>query len=772
MREKISAHKPDILILTEIRRYDKKSNRNTPWLGNLLADYMWWSAPCTTGGTMVCIRKDVAVSAQAKLIHTDPNGRHISIQLQTGGSRLLVIGTYWPAGHDHAALAERASMEQTLRQTIMSCSPCIPLMVGDMNATYYDSDRSSNHFYSQDAQYRAFLSGLGLSPLGAPNHGSPRPWTYIHSMSHGTFSGCVEYGHSRIDDIMLPTAIAHSCKEATVCDLGSISDHTPLIATLPTALLQLAIPIVPSLECPPKQRALTRPISERDQSLLTHALKDTSSGVPQKLEALLSSLTPSFNQACVFMHSLDTRGISAKDVLRLKELSGRPAEEVVEAHALALTDMIHAAHQTALRVCATQPVATGSNTHFMTRTTGKRRSKLAKKLHIVKAMKAHMAGMHVEAATTIVDFICENQGNPDLHKLGHSLQSMLTDEHKSMPLRQQLKAIEKETQEQIAIIDKAYNSECDATARRTQQKKINKQPKQAHKENFKAVGRTSQQRAGLKALQDPTTKQIETEPAKIARIIERSYTEILSAVGPKTGLYTPDHPRDYPFQYRAGAGKPSDPFTLQTTITAMEDENKGTRQWLHSSILDQAAFHECISALGKNKCPGPDGIVNELLTLLPPEMRSTIRMLFIVMWATGCTPQVWKTSNTSLINKEKGPETSLSSYRPIGLANTLYKLWTRLITNALYEYAVKNSLLSSTQAGFRKQKDTIHQLQNVIMALEDAKLYNKNLYALIVDFTSAFNTTDHDQMLWIMYDLGFPTDAIDAVKNLYTHATT
>ena len=27
-------------------------------------------------------------------------------------------------------------------------------------------------------------------------------------------------------------------------------------------------------------------------------------------------------------------------------------------------------------------------------------------------------------------------------------------------------------------------------------------------------------------------------------------------------------------------------------------------------------------------------------------------------------------------------------------------------------------------------------------------------------------------MLWIMYNLGFPTDAIDAVKNLYENATT
>jgi len=58
------------------------------------------------------------------------------------------------------------------------------------------------------------------------------------------------------------------------------------------------------------------------------------------------------------------------------------------------------------------------------------------------------------------------------------------------------------------------------------------------------------------------------------------------------------------------------------------------------------------------------------------------------------------------------------------------------------------------------------------MALDDAKLFHKNIYALIVDFTSAFNTTDHDRMLWIMYDLGFPTDAIDAVKNFYESGTT
>ena len=153
-------------------------------------------------------------------------------------------------------------------------------------------------------------------------------------------------------------------------------------------------------------------------------------------------------------------------------------------------------------------------------------------------------------------------------------------------------------------------------------------------------------------------------------------------------------------------------------------------------------------------------------------MRQTIHALFILMWAPGITPKAWKTSEMVLIDKVKGEETELSSYRPVGLANTLYKLWTRMVTNTLYEFAKSNSLLSTTQTGFCKQKDTIHQLQNIIMALEDAKLFKQDVYALIVDFTPAFNTTAHDRMLWIMYDLGFPTDAVNIVKNLYEEAIT
>ena len=58
------------------------------------------------------------------------------------------------------------------------------------------------------------------------------------------------------------------------------------------------------------------------------------------------------------------------------------------------------------------------------------------------------------------------------------------------------------------------------------------------------------------------------------------------------------------------------------------------------------------------------------------------------------------------------------------------------------------------------------------MALEDARLTGQNAYALLVYFTSAFNMINHDTLLTIMCDLGFPTDAVEVVRDLYAGATT
>ena len=50
---------------------------------------------------------------------------------------------------------------------------------------------------------------------------------------------------------------------------------------------------------------------------------------------------------------------------------------------------------------------------------------------------------------------------------------------------------------------------------------------------------------------------------------------------------------------------------------------------------------------------------------------------------------------------------------------------------------------------------------------------NSDIFTTYLDFSSAFNMVDHDQLLCTMYDIGIPRDAIEVVKDIYSgHKTT
>ena len=62
------------------------------------------------------------------------------------------------------------------------------------------------------------------------------------------------------------------------------------------------------------------------------------------------------------------------------------------------------------------------------------------------------------------------------------------------------------------------------------------------------------------------------------------------------------------------------------------------------------------------------------------------------------------------------------------------------------KYAEHHDMLSSQQEGFRKERNTVTQHQNLMNVLSDAKISNFDIYMLYVDFSSAFNTIDHDTL--------------------------
>ena len=193
------------------------------------------------------------------------------------------------------------------------------------------------------------------------------------------------------------------------------------------------------------------------------------------------------------------------------------------------------------------------------------------------------------------------------------------------------------------------------------------------------------------------------------------------------------------------------------------------------SVLDMMSdpnrFARIVRNLSDKKAPGPDGIPNEILKWLPDQGLDVLHGSLLQLYRTGTAPDFMKDSDTVPIHKAKDP-TDLRNKRPITLANTTTKLYTAMLADCIQEFCTAHDILTDSQEGFRTGKGTMRQLQTVVNMLTDAKLLKQDIYALFIDFSSAFNTVYHDKLWHTMQMLGFEQQCIDAVRSLYTGAST
>jgi hypothetical protein len=170
-------------------------------------------------------------------------------------------------------------------------------------------------------------------------------------------------------------------------------------------------------------------------------------------------------------------------------------------------------------------------------------------------------------------------------------------------------------------------------------------------------------------------------------------------------------------------------------------------------VKDEAEFNRLLNSLSTGKQPGPDAIPNDVLLAAPPFSKPAYTFSPKYSGPQACTRDRWKDSHTVLLYKNKGTILELGYYRRIGLENTLYKLWTKVVHNVLATYAEKHCILSQEQGGFRAHRNTIHQLETHTMLLEDARLMGQDIFLVMVDLKEAFDTIDHSRMLKVVQDL-------------------
>ena len=190
--------------------------------------------------------------------------------------------------------------------------------------------------------------------------------------------------------------------------------------------------------------------------------------------------------------------------------------------------------------------------------------------------------------------------------------------------------------------------------------------------------------------------------------------------------------------------------------------------------FSQALFDETLSSLPNNKAPGPDQICNEWLKNSPQPVRKVLFACLQRIWDDNLTLPEWLAlSKTILLFKPgKDDPTIVKNYRPIALANTIYKLYTKMVASIIQTYAESNSLIDSLNEGSRAGRNTTRQVQYYMNIIQDAHISGSDLFSLYIDFSSAFNTIGHAQLFFILEYYGYPTHIINAVKNIYMKSST
>lgn len=156
------------------------------------------------------------------------------------------------------------------------------------------------------------------------------------------------------------------------------------------------------------------------------------------------------------------------------------------------------------------------------------------------------------------------------------------------------------------------------------------------------------------------------------------------------------------------------------------------------------------------KSPGPDGIQNILLKNLPLKAVQKITDIFNACIKLSYWPTNFKLAKVVPIQKSGKDPSSVTSYRPISLLNSIGKIFEKVIYGYLEQFAIANNIIPKYQFGFKKEHSTTHQIKRLTNHIIRNKKYKMSTGAILLDIEKAFDSVWHDGLIYKLIQLKFP----------------
>ena len=160
-----------------------------------------------------------------------------------------------------------------------------------------------------------------------------------------------------------------------------------------------------------------------------------------------------------------------------------------------------------------------------------------------------------------------------------------------------------------------------------------------------------------------------------------------------------------------------------------------------------------VKTLKSKKSSGYDGISTKLLKQIIINIVSPLEYIFNLSLSTGCCPDLLKIAKVIPIYKKDDPSL-VTNYRPISLLPCISKILEKLVYKRLSSLLTLNNILNPSQFGFRKKFSTDFAIAKLLDKVIQSLSNKEHVIALFMDLSKAFDTIDHDILLYKLNNYG------------------
>ena len=172
-----------------------------------------------------------------------------------------------------------------------------------------------------------------------------------------------------------------------------------------------------------------------------------------------------------------------------------------------------------------------------------------------------------------------------------------------------------------------------------------------------------------------------------------------------------------------------------------------------NAFISIVEIEKAIKQLKNNKSGGPDYLLNEFFITGNNAFMPVLFKLFNKIFELGYFPESWSEGYIVPLHK-KGSINNVDNYRGITLLSCLGKLFTSILNNRLKSWAETYNVYVEAQAGFRENMSTIENVYVLNGIISHMLNQGKQLYALFVDFSKAFDFVVRDNLWYKLIKLG------------------